>query len=327
MKCRMQVGLLVLLSMLGWAQVAQAQNAAADWPNKQVKIVMGYPPGSGMDFTIRLVAESLRQKTGQPFIVENRPGASGHIASEMVYKAAPDGYTLLCVPPAFATTPWLFASLPFDPDAMMPITVMATQNNLLLVNVARLPDVRTVPELIAYAKANPGKLNFGSSGNGGSQHLAMEMLKIGAGNLDIVHVPYKGFAVLQGLVGGEVDMTFFTLGSAMPHIRAGKIRAIAVASDRRDPRIPDVPTISETIPGMTSATWFALIAPPRMPPELVTKINAAWVQALRDPAAVKRLSDITVDVVADSPAEAAAFIAKEKQRWGEVIRKANVHAE
>ena len=327
MKYWMHVGVALLAWMLGLVQVAQAQNPVADWPNRQGRIIVGYPPGSGMDFTVRLVAESLRQKTGQPFIVEHRPGASGHIATELVYNAPPDGYTLLCVPPAFATTPSLFSSVPFDPDAMLPITIMATQANLLLVNVERLPNVRTLQDLIARAKANPGKLNFGSSGNGGSQHLATEMLKMRAGNLQMVHVPYKGFAVLTGLVGGEVDMTFFTLGSAMPHVRTGKIRVLAVGSERRDARIPEVPTLAETFPGMTSATWFAMLAPPRTPPELVAKINAAWVEALRDPAAVKRLADITVDVVANSPAEATAFIAEEKKRWGEVIRAASIRAD
>jgi len=313
--------------MLGQAAIAQGQSQAAAWPNNQVRILIGYPPGSGQDFTARLVAERLRAKTGQPFVVEHRPGASGHIATEAVYKAPPDGYTLLCVPPAFATTPFMFSSLPFDPQAMVPITIMATQANFLLVNTARLPNVRSVQDLIAYAKANPGKLDFGSSGNGGTQHLAAEMLKIRAGNLQMTHVPYKGVAVMAGLVSGEVDMAFFTLATSMPHIRTGKIRAIAVGSERRDPRVPDVPTLAETLPGMTSATWFAMLAPPRMAPELVAKINAEWVWALRDPDSVKRLADITVDVIANSPSEAAAFIGDERKRWGEVIRAAHIRAE
>lgn len=307
--------------------LAQAQSQGAAWPSNPVRIVIGYPPGSGQDFTARLVADRLRAKTGQAFVVEHRPGASGHIATELVYKAPPDGHTVLCVPPAFATTPFMFSSLPFDPEAMMPITIMATQANLLLVNSARLPTVRTLQDLIAYAKANPGRLNFGSSGNGGTQHLAAEMLKIRAGDLQMTHVPYKGVAVMTGLVAGEVDLTFFTLATAMPHIRSGKLRALAVGSERRDPRVPEVPALGEILPGMTSATWFAIIAPPRTPPGLVAKINAEWVWALRDPDAVKRLADITVDVVANSASEAAAFLADERKRWGAVIRAANIRAE
>ncbi len=325
MKYAMHVAAMLLVWLS--AHMALAQAPAAAWPNNPVRIIIGYPSGSGQDFTARLVAERLRGKTGQPFVVEHRPGASGHIATELVYKAPPDGYTLLCVPPAFATTPFMFSSLPFDPEAMVPITIMATQANLLLVNSARLPNVRTVTDLIAYAKAKPGKLNFGSSGNGGTQHLAGEMLKMRAGNLQMTHVPYKGVAVMAGLVGGEVDLTFFTLATALPHIRSGKIRALAVGSERRDPRVPEVPTLGETIPGMTSATWFAMLAPPRTPPELVAKINAEWVWALKDPDALKRLADITVDVVANSPSEAAGFIAEERKRWGEVIRTANIRAE
>jgi len=326
MKYRMHIGVMLFAWMLGLAEVAQAQNPVAAWPNHPVRILIGYPPGSGQDFTARLVAERLRAKTGQPFVVEHRPGASGHIATEFVYSALPDGHTLLVVPPAFVTTPFMFSSLPFNPEAMMPITIMATQYSLLLVNSERLPAVRTLQELIAHAKANPGKLNYGSSGNGGSQHLATEMLRMRAGNLQMTHVPYKGVAVMTGLVGGEVDLTFFTLATAMPHIRSGKIRALAVGSERRDPLLPDVPALAETFPGMTSATWFALLSPPRTPPELVAKINAECVEALRDPEAVKRLADITVHVVANSPAEAAAFLAEERKRWGEVIRAARIRA-
>jgi tripartite-type tricarboxylate transporter receptor subunit TctC len=327
MKWWMHVGVMLIAWMSGLAQLAQAQNPVAAWPSNPVRILIGYPPGSGQDFTARLVAERLRAKTGQAFVVEHRPGASGHIATEFVYKAPPDGYTLLVVPPAFATTPFMFSSLPFDPQAMMPITIMATQYSVLLVNSERLPTVRTLQELIAYAKANPGKLNYGSSGNGGSQHLAIEMLRMRAGNLHMTHVPYKGVAVMTGLVGGEVDLTLFTLATAMPHIRSGKIRALAVGSERRDPLLPDVPALAETFPGMTSATWFALLAPPRTAPELVARINAEWVEALRDPEAVKRLADITVHVVANSPADAAGFLAEERKRWGEVIRAANIRAD
>lgn len=318
--------LIALAALACFTAAAQAQSPAA-WPNRPVHVLFGFPPGGGPDFTVRIVADRVLEKTGQPVVIDYRQGATGQIATELASKATPDGYTLLCVPPAFVTTPFLYSGLPFNSDALVPITVMASQANVLLTNPSKLPNVRTVQDLIAYARANPDKLNYGSSGNGGSQHLAAELLKILGGNLRIVHVPYKGVAVMAGLLAGEVDMTFFTLGSAMPNIRGGKLRAIAVASERRNAALPEVPALAETLPGMTSATWFAMLAPPGTPPELVNRINALWVEALRHPDSLKRLAEITADPVANSPAEAAAFIAQEKDRWGKVIRQANIKAD
>ena len=252
---------------------AFAQELGTAWPAKPVRIFVGYPPGSGVDLVPRIVGERLQTKYGHGFIVENRPGASGHIASEAAYKAVPDGHTLLVVPPAFATTPHMFATLPFDPDAFVPITVMVSQANVLVVQPQRLPDVHSLEQLVALARANPGKLTYGSSGNGGSHHLSIELMKMLAGNLQITHVPYKGVAVLNAMLAAEVDFTMFTLGGTLPLIKSGKVRPLAVGGERRYAGLPEVPTMSEAMPGLVSASWFALLAPPRTPPELVARIN------------------------------------------------------
>jgi tripartite-type tricarboxylate transporter receptor subunit TctC len=300
-----------------------AQDPAAAYPQRPIRIVIGYSAGGGVDIVPRIVVERLTAKWGQPFLVENRPGASGHIATEIVAKAAPDGYTLLAVPPAFATTPLLFGALPFDPDAFMPISVLVSQANALVAHPGRRPDVRTFQDLVAAAKARPGALNYGSAGNGGSQHLSMELLKMLAG-LQITHVPYKGGAVVTGLLSGDVDVGIYTVGGLLPHIKSGRLRALAVGGARRNPALPEVPTFGELMPGMVSATWFAMLAPPKTPDGIVAKLNAAIAEALRQPEVQKRLAELHADIIGNSPGEAAAFIRDEKRRWGEVIRAANI---
>jgi tripartite-type tricarboxylate transporter receptor subunit TctC len=303
-----------------------AARVADAYPNRAIRMVVGYPPGSGVDLVPRFVGERLLAKWGHPLVVENRPGASGHIATEIVAKAAPDGYTLLTVPPAFATTPHMFATLPFDSDAMVPVSVMVSQANVLVVHPARLSEVRTFQNLIETAKARPGQLNYGSSGNGGSHHLSMELLKMLTG-VQVTHVPYKGAAVVSGFLSGDVDTGFFTLGGLLPHIKSGKLRALAVGGDRRNAALLEVPTLGELLPGMVSATWFAMIAPPKTPPEVIAKLNAAVVEALQHPEVQKRLTDLHADVIGNSPEQAAAFISEENARWGKVIRAANIKAD
>ncbi len=316
-----------VLALAFAAQAALAQEPLAAYPTKPIRVLLGYPPGSGSDLVPRMVSERLQQKWRHGFIIDNRPGASGHIATEAAFKAPPDGYTLMVVPPAFATTPHMFASLPFDPDAFVPITVMASQANVLTVSPARLPDVHSLSDLIALARAKPDKLFYGSPGNGGSGHLSTELLKNLAGDLRIAHVPYKGAAVVAAILGGEIDFMVFTLGASLPHIKTGKLRPLAVGGERRFAGLPDVPAMREVVPGLMSASWFALLAPPRTAADLVAKINNAVVEALRDPEVQKKLADITADTIANSPAEAAAFIAEEKVRWGKVIRAGNIKAE
>ncbi len=292
---------------------------------KPYRIVIGYPQGSTMDLIVRLGAERIQAKSGQAVILESRPGASGHLATEQVFKAAPDGYTLMVAPPAFVTTPFMFDKVPFDPDAMVPVTLLASQPNVLAVNPGRLPDVRTLKQLIDIAHANPGKLNYGSPGNGGSGHLSMELLKM-LTNIDIVHVPYKGVAVLAAALAGEVDYLILPPGALAPHLRSGKLRAIAVGSTQRLPGI-DAPPASDTVPGFDSGSWFVMMAPPKMPAALVLRIHAEWNEALRAPEVLKRLTDAYAELLVTNPADTAAFIVKEKARWGEVIRKGKIRAD
>jgi len=317
---------LLLICAAAVALPAFAQDPAADYPKRPIRVVIGYSAGGGSDIVPRLVLERVSAKWGQPFLVENRPGASGHIATEIVFKASPDGYTLLSVPPAFATTPFLFSPLPFDPDALVPITVFVSQANLFVSHPGRMPDVHTFQDLVAAAKARPGALHYGSAGNGGSQHLSMELLKMLAG-VDITHVPYKGGAVVTGMLAGDVDCGFYTIGGLLPLVKSGRLRALAVGGAQRNPALPDVPTFNELLPGMVSATWFAILAPPKTPAEIVAKLNAAIVEALRLPEVHKRLAEMHADIIGNSPAEAAAFIRDEKRRWGEVIRAANIKAD
>ncbi len=299
--------------------------AQTQWPAKPYRIIIGYPQGGAMDLIVRLGAERIQAKSGQALILESRTGASGHLATEQVFKAAPDGYTLMVAPPAFVTTPFMFAELPFNPDTMVPISLLASQPNVIAVNPGRLPDVHTLQQLIDRARANPGKLNYGSPGNGGSGHLSMELLKMLVG-VDILHVPYKGAAVLPAALSGEIDFLAYTSGTTAPHIRSGKLRALAVGSARRLPGI-DAPPAGDTVSGFDSGSWFVMIAPPAMSAALAQRIHAEWNEALRTPEVTKRLTEAYVELLVAAPAETAAFIVKEKARWGEVIRKGGIKAD
>ena len=322
--CQVVVGLALLVALTA---AAGAQDRGATFPTKGIRVVIGYPPSSGVDAFARLISERLVAKGLPPMVIENRPGASGHIATEIVAKAAPDGYTILGVPPAFVTTPLMFKSLPFDPDAMVPITVAVTQANVLMVAPSRLPAVRTVADLIALAKAKPGALNYGTAGNGGSQHLSAELMNSLAGDIKIVHIPYKGAAVMTALLAADIELGWYTLGGSMAHLKTGRLRALAVGGVKRHPDLPDVPTLGEALPGLVSASWSAFIAPANTPAETVNRINALFVEALRHPDVQRRAVDLTAEVVANSVAEAKAYLAEEKERWGKVIRAANIKAD
>ena len=310
----------IIATLLCHLAVAQSQ-----WPVKPYRIVIGYPQGGAMDLIVRLGAERIQAKTGQALVLESRPGASGHLATEQVFKAAPDGYTLMVAPPAFVTTPFMFTELPFDPETIVPVTLLGSQPNVIAAHPGRLPEVRSLQQLIDHARANPGKLNYGSPGNGGSGHLSMELLKMVVSG-DIVHVPYKGAAVLPAALSGEVDFLAYTSGTVAPHIRSGKLRAIAVGSTRRLPGI-DAAAAADTVPGFDSGSWFVMVAPPRTSAALAQRIHAEWNEALNVPETTKRLTDAYVELLVSNPTDTAAFLAKEKARWGEVIRKGNIKAD
>ncbi|WP_236589932.1 Bug family tripartite tricarboxylate transporter substrate binding protein [Ramlibacter aurantiacus] len=294
-----------------------AAHAQADYPSKPIRIVVPVPPGGAADTLARLIGDRLTAKWGQPVIVENRAGANGNIGADMVAQAAPDGYTLLVSPPGPLTiNKSLYKRLSFDSSTFVPVTVIAANPNVLLVH-PKVP-AKTLPELVAHAKANPGKLNYASSGAGSTTHLAGELLKQQAG-IQATHVPYKGGPpAYADLMSGQVDLMFQGLATAMPQIQDGRLRVLAVGSAKRHPALPDVPTLSELMPGFVSVSWTGMAAPAKTPPAIVAKLQAAIAEGLSDAKGVKGL-DVR-DLVVNTPAEAARFFREEEQRWGDIIR-------
>jgi len=306
---------------------APARRALAqdNYPNRLIKIIVPVPPGAAADILPRIVAEKLASRWGQPVIVENRPGGALNIGAEAVAKAEPDGYTLLATPaPPLAINQSLYPKLRFDPNAFVPVTVMATTANVLVAH----PRVQfsTIQGLIAFAKANPGKLSYVSAGFGTTPHLAMEQLKSQA-SIEIVHVPYKGL-VPTDLLAGHVDLMFNNLGNTLPQIQGGTLKVLAVGSAKRLAALPDVPAIAEIFPGFLSATWFAVVAPPKSSPEIAAKLSTAIAEVLRLPDVAKRIiQDLSMTPVGSPPAEAAAFMQEERERWQKVIVSAGIKPE
>jgi tripartite-type tricarboxylate transporter receptor subunit TctC len=300
---------------------------AQEWPVKTVRIVVPFPAGGSADLMPRIVAEKLSEKWGQPVIVDNRPGAAGNIGAEAVFRAEPDGYTLLSgPPPPLVINKLLYPKLPYDPAQFVPVTVIGAIPNVLLVHPQI--GVSSVAELIALAKKNPGKLNYASQGSGTTSHLTAELFKSMAGNLQITHVPYKGTApALADLLGGQVDMMCDNLGVSLPHVRSGKLKALAVGSRGRASALPDVPTLGEGLPGFEAVAWFGIVAPPKTPAAIAAKISAAVQDALKLPDVQKRLAELSAEPMGLNPAETAAFMKQETERWGAVIRSAGVKVE
>jgi tripartite-type tricarboxylate transporter receptor subunit TctC len=303
---------------------ATATASAQDWPAKPVRIIVPFPPGGSADLLPRIVGEKLAEKFGQPVIVDNRPGAAGNIGASVVFQADPDGYTLLSAPPPpLVINRLLYPKLAFDSTKFVAISVIAAIPNVLLVN-PRVP-ASSVAELIAYAKANPGKLNYSSQGNGTTSHLTAELFKSMAGGLQIAHVPYKGTApALAALVAGEVDMMCDNLGVSLPHVKAGRIKALAVASAKRVPSLPDAPALAESLPGFEAVAWFAIVGPPGLSAPIAQKVSAGVAEALRDPEVQARLAALSAEPMGFTPAQTAAYIREEAERWAAVIRTANV---
>ncbi|TMH26639.1 MAG: tripartite tricarboxylate transporter substrate binding protein [Betaproteobacteria bacterium] len=312
---------LVLACVLSFAARAQ------EWPAKPVRIIVPFPAGGSADLMPRILGEKLSGKWGQPVVVENRAGAAGNIGAEYVYRAEPDGYTLLSSsPPPLAINRLLYPKLGFDSTQFVPMSVMAAIPNVLLVH-PRVP-ANSVEELIAYAKANPGKLNYASQGNGTTSHLTAELFKQRAGGLQIAHIPYKGTApALTDLLGGQVDMMCDNLGVSLPHVRSGKLKALAVASAKRIASLPGVPALAETFPGFEAVAWFAIVGPPRTPSAIAEKVGADVREALKLPEVQKRLAELSAEPMGFGPADTGAFIRQETERWSAVIRTAGVKLE
>jgi tripartite-type tricarboxylate transporter receptor subunit TctC len=300
---------------------AIAGGSAAEYPNRPVTLVVAFTPGGASDVLARILGRKLEQILGQPFVIDNRPGAGGNVAAEAVAHSAPDGYTLLAGNNAIlATNAALYKKINFDPEAdFAPIGLIGSQANILVVNPA-LP-VKSMAELIALAKANPGKLNFASSGHGLAAHLAGELFKAEA-KIDIVHVPYKGAApALQDVIAGHVQMMFATASSVVPHIQDGKVRPLAVATLKRTAVLPDIPTIDELgIKNFDATTWHGLVAPARTPKDIVATLNQALVATLDDPGVRKSLADLGVDIIGGTPEDFAAYIKSEIPKWTAIIK-------
>ena len=315
----MRILLLALISLLCPPAFAQT------FPTKAIQIIVPLAPGGGTDLLARVIADKLRDKFGQPVTVENRSGAAGNIGADAVFKAAPDGHTLLFTQPApLVVNKALYGKLTFEPEQFVPIALVSIQDIMLAVN-PKVP-ASSLPELIGYARANPGKLNFGSSGAGSAPHLAAELFGSMAG-VKMVHVPYKGSGESQAAtLAGHVDLTFFAFSTALRHTKAGKLRAIAVGGARRNPQAPDVPSISEVLPGYSAASWTAFVAPPNTPAPVAQTLAGAIAEIVKMPDVQKRLVDAGDEPADMTPAQMAAFLREERQRWGTLIKDLGIEA-
>jgi tripartite-type tricarboxylate transporter receptor subunit TctC len=318
--------IVALISALVLASGAAAQNTSADFPNRPIHIIVCVPAGGGVDAVTRIVANGLQDKLGQPVIVENRGGAAGNIGAEAVFNAAPDGYTLLASQPAALTiNPLLYKGMNFDPSKFEAIAIMASIANVLLVR----PDfpAKTPQELIAYAKANPGKINYASQGIGTTSHLSAALFEKMTGT-KLVHVPYRGTApALNDIIASHIDMIFMELASAIKLHEAGRARILAVATTQRIDSLPNIPTLDESgVKGFESGTWNAIAAPPKTPPAIIAKLNKAIDEVLESREAQAHFAAIDLRAVGGTSAEATAFIQKETMVWGDVIKAAGVPA-
>ncbi len=307
---------------------AQAQRAdeAADYPNRTVRIIVSAPPGGGLDIAARILADKLQPRWGHSVVVENRPGAGGNLGAGEVAGAEADGYTLLAAQPGPLTTSMvLYKKLHFDPTALEPVMIMTRLPNTLVVR-ADFP-ANTVAELIAYTKANPGKVNFGSQGAGTTPHLTAELFARVTGTT-LIHIPYRGTTqVVNDLIAGHLDLLFMQLDAVREHYQAGKIKMLAVTVEPRVPSVPDVPTMAEAgVKDFRSDTWNAIAAPPKTPKAIVAKINAAMNEAFALPEVRAHLAKLSMQPAGGTPADMAEFLRSERQRWGDVIRAAGISA-
>jgi tripartite-type tricarboxylate transporter receptor subunit TctC len=305
------------VSRITWAQA---------YPARPVRIVVGFAPGGGFDIVARLIGQWLSERLGQPFVIENRPGANSNIGTEAVVRAPPDGYTLLLCgnPNAINATFYNKLNYNFIRD-IAPVAGILRGPYVLVVNPS-VP-VKSVPELIAYAKANPRKVNMASQGNGSPGHVAGELFQIMA-RINLVHVPYRGMApALTDLLGGQVQVAFSSLTAAIEYINASKLRALAVTTARRSDALPDIPTVGEFVPGYEASTWYGVGAPKATPAEIVEKLNEEIKASLADPKLQARLADLGGTVMMGSPPDFGKFIANETEKWGKVVKFVGIKAD
>jgi len=300
--------------------------AHAVYPERPITIVVPYAPGGAADAVARVVAARMGARLGTSVIVDNRAGASGTIGAAYVAKAAPDGYTVLYDATPYSINPHLFPRMPYAADALQPLSLVLLAPNALIVK-ADSP-YKTVNDLVAKAKAQPGKINFASGGSGTVQRLASELLRQRL-QLDMVHVPYKsGGPAISDVMGGQVDFMFGTVAATYPLITSGKLRALAVSSPQRSPRLPEVPTVAETVaPGYEAFEWNGMLLPAKTPRDIAEKLQRAVVEVLKEDEVQQRLKDLGAQPVGSTPGEFAAFLKKEDAKWGEVVRKGDIKAD
>jgi tripartite-type tricarboxylate transporter receptor subunit TctC len=312
------------LAACAFSVVFAGAASASAYPDKPIRLLVPYPPGGITDVLTRSLAELMRKDLGQPVVVENKPGASGNIGMAEGARAAPDGYTLVLAPTGNLTVNQFLFKLPFDVQKdLAPITVLATSPNVLVVH----PSVpaKTFREFLDYAKANPGKLNFPSPGEGSGAHLAGELLNI-EGGLKTVHVPYKGMApAVTDLLGGQVQFMFAGISTVLQHIKSGKLVPLAIASPQRSAQLPDVPTVAESgIPGFDVTSWYGLVVRAGTPPQVVRKLHGDIVEALRSEEVRTKLQGLGLDPMGNTPEEFERMIAAESRKWSDIVQKAGI---
>ncbi|MBX3651656.1 MAG: tripartite tricarboxylate transporter substrate binding protein [Burkholderiales bacterium] len=302
-------------------------STAQSYPTKSIRMVVGFSPGGGTDVTARAVAQEMSEALGQRVVIENRPGANGVIGSEVVAKSAADGYTILMVNSGHTVNPGMYAKLPYDTNRdFAPISLVVTLPNILVTHPSLPP--KTFPEFVRFAKARPGAIHYGSGGHGASSHLAMELLKQ-VTKIEIAHVPYKsGGQSTAAILTGDVATSFNTIPSAVPHIKAGRLRAIGVSSLQRSKSVPDVPTIAEMgYPGFSANGMAGLVAPAGTPAEIINRLHAAVVKVLHLPSVQERFLTLGMDAVGNTPAEFAAFIKTDIDQWTNLTKKLKLTAQ
>ena len=317
--------LLALLALAGLGITAHAQAAAADWPNKPIRWVVPFPPGGAMDAIARTLGEKAAKSLGQPFVIENKPGAGGNIGADFVAKQPGDGYTMMITSIGMATNKPLYGKLNYDPvKDFAPVSLLAVVPNVLVTNATQ-PDVKTARDVIAAARKAPGQLTYASAGNGTSIHLAGEVFTSLA-KLDMLHVPYKGSGpAVSDLLGGQVNYMFDSITSARPHIESGKLRALGVTTAKRSSTLPNVPTLAEAgVPGYEVSPWFAVFMPTATPKAIVSKLNKALLDAMKDPEVAKRFEAIGAEPVGSTPDELAKLLARESDRWTKLITERGI---
>jgi tripartite-type tricarboxylate transporter receptor subunit TctC len=303
--------------------IRPSRAAGVDWPARNVRVVVPFPPGGSTDITARLVGNRLQEVWGQTVVIENKPGAGGNIASEMVAHADPDGYTIFIVGPGLATNQFLYPQLGYDPVGdFAPVTLLITQPNMMCVPLSK--PAKSVAEFIAYCNENRGRVTYASSGNGTTLHLSGELFKRLA-NVEMTHVPYRGGALaINDLIPGRVDVSFDNMPSVISHVKAGSLRALAVTTRERVALVPELPAIAETVPGFDVSSWFGFFVPTGTPAEIIARLNADTNAALAHPSVKPRFDALGATPKGTTPGELAAFLKSEIDKWGPVIREARI---